>query len=94
MLKRILLLLLVSSLVGLCSYIRRPIPHPNITGAILLHQNDDGEVLEYELAGLADKSGLFYVATTGEVFDLDGSQRLQVTYPSGKSMTFGGFVQK
>lgn len=72
-------------------WLSQPIPHPNITGGKVVLILPSGARTEYVLAGLADESGLVLVATTGETFDLDGSQDLKVVYTSGKEKFFGNF---
>lgn len=70
-------------------WINRPIPQPGITGGKVIRWNPDGSQTEYTLAGIADKSGVILVATTGEEFWLDGSEKLKVIYTSGREKTFG-----
>jgi hypothetical protein len=84
------LLVLVGSFF-LNQYINRPIPHPRITGATLIHFDQKGILVEDSVQGLGDKSATTYITTDGQEFDLDGRQPFKVIYPSGEIKTFGQF---
>jgi hypothetical protein len=81
-------LLLVLGIIAY-DWISSPIPVPGITGGTLIANQANGRAIQYEIAGVADQSGLIYVTTTGEYFGLDGSQSFEVTYPTGRQKIFG-----